>query len=78
MPIEDLPLNEVTVSLHHLRMGGDDQDDEPEEVVVIVKRTKTVFEAHKEEYYRDKGSRKHNYQNEFTLRPKDQDLKRFW
>lgn len=68
MPIDQLPLNEVTVSLHRLQMS---EDDEPEEVVVIVKRTKTVFEPHKEEFYRDKGSKKHNYQNELTLRPND-------
>ena len=50
--------------MHHLRMRED--DPEPEEVVVVVKRTKMVFEAHKEEFYRDKASKKHNYSNQFT------------
>ena len=57
---------------------SDDSDEEPEEVVVIVKRTKTVFEPHKEEFYRDKASKKHNYENQYTLKPKNPDLKKFW
>ena len=52
-------MNDVTVSLHSLRMHPDDSGDE--EVVVIVKRSKMVFEAHKEDFYRDKASKRHGY-----------------
>ena len=49
-----------------------------QDIVVIVKRTKTVFEAHKETFYRCSASKRNNYQNELTLQPKDNDLKKFW
>lgn len=56
MPVERLPLDEVHFQLHQVA-------DSQEDVVVILKRTKTVFEAHKEDFYRDKGSKRNNFVN---------------
>ena len=59
-------MNEVSVRLHRIQMveqDGQEDEEEVEEVVVIIKRTKTVFEAHKEDYYRDKASKRHGYTN---------------
>ena len=49
-----------------------------EDVVVILKRTKTVFEAHKEDFYRDKGSKRNNFVNEHMSCPEDSELRKFW
>lgn len=47
-------------------------------MVVVFKHTKTVFEAHKEDFYRDKGSKRNEYENMLTQMPTDNHLKRYW
>ena len=46
--------------------------------MIVLKRTVTKFEPHKEDFYRDKGSKRNNLQNEHTLCPEDNELKKFW
>ena len=45
---------------------------------MVIKHTQTLFEPHKEDFYRDKGSKKNDYVNKETLMPSDPDLKKFW
>ena len=47
-------------------------------MVVVFKHTKTVFEAHKEDFYRDKGSKRNEHENMLTQMPADNHLKRYW
>ena len=54
MPVEKLPLGKVQVELRKVA---------DEDVVVVLKRTITTFEAHKEDHYRDKGSKRNDLVN---------------
>lgn len=37
-----------------------------------------MFEPHKDDFYRDKGSKRNGYTNQETLQPKDPALAKFW
>jgi tRNA/tmRNA/rRNA uracil-C5-methylase (TrmA/RlmC/RlmD family) len=69
LPIEKYGLNEVSLTL---------REHEGAEFVVVVKRTSQVFEPHKEDFYRDKGSKRNDFQNGQTMMPTDPELARFW
>lgn len=45
---------------------------------MVLKHTETIFEPHKEDFYRDKGSKRNSFVNQNTLQPKDPDLKKLW
>lgn len=46
------------------------------ENIVIVKHTKTNFEPHKEDFYRDHASKRNGYEN--LEKPKDPSLAKYW
>jgi len=46
--------------------------------VVVLKRSQTFFDAHKEDFYRDRVSKKKGLVNMETPRPKDSSLRKFW
>ena len=74
LPVERLPLDEVQLKLYQATSADGSDDD----VVVLLKRTKTVFDAHREDHYRDKGSKRNDFVNPHMKYPQDKELKKFW
>ena len=69
LPIETYGLNEIRMTV---------REHEGADFVVIVKRTSQGFEPRKEDFYRDKGSKRNDFQNGQTAMPTDPELARFW
>jgi tRNA/tmRNA/rRNA uracil-C5-methylase (TrmA/RlmC/RlmD family) len=84
LPIEDYPLDKISAWVQPIHMpkynknyGSDHSDLEQNETLVIIKRTMKTFEWKKDEFYRDKNSKRNNLVNEYC-KPTDPKLENFW